>query len=103
MNVAGNSWPFKCRGSSEDTLWIFNYFRWVRVGISSCVDGSESQNAVYKPSNLTLPVASTVVNVFSGAGLPVESDCETKIISRPTDHQWSLLTFRNNGVARWRV
>ena len=54
------------------------------------MDGSESQNVVHKPSSLTLLISSTVVNVVSGNGLPVESDCETKIISRPTDHQWSL-------------
>ena len=24
------------------------------------------------------------------------------MISRPTDHQWSLLTFRSYGVAKWK-
>ena len=73
MNVTGNNWYFRCRSSLEDTLRIVNYFRWVRVGISSCVNGSESQNVVYKPRSLTLLVTSTMVNVVSGTGLPVES------------------------------
>ena len=52
---------------------IINYFRWVRIRASSRMNGSESQNVVYKPSSLTLLVTSTVVNVVSGVGLPVES------------------------------
>ena len=37
------------------------------------MNGSESQNVVYNARSLTLLVTSTVVNVVSGSGLPVES------------------------------
>ena len=37
------------------------------------MDGPESQNVVSKPSSLTLLVPSTVVDIVSQAGLPVES------------------------------
>ena len=66
------------------------------------MDGSESQNVVSELSSLTLLASSTVVNVVSGSGRPVES------IVKPRQSAGLLITsgvflFRNNGVARWRV
>ena len=46
-----------------------------------------------KQRSLILLVTSNMVDVFMKAGLPVES-CETKIISKPTDHQWSILIIK---------
>ena len=64
---------FRCRGSLEDALRIVNYFRWVWVRISSCVNGSESQNVVRQQVSSTLLVTFIVVDVVMEAGLPVES------------------------------
>ena len=97
MNVAGNSWSFRCRSSFEDTLWIFNYFRWVRVGISSCVDGSESQNVVYWLSSLTLLVSSTVVNAVSGLVSQWSLHYVLNLVS-----QWSL-HYVLNLVSQWSL
>ena len=73
MDVAGNSWYFRCRSSLEDALGVINYFRWVWVGISSCINGSESQNVVLQQGSLTLLVTFIVVDVVMEFGLPMES------------------------------
>ena len=73
MDVGGNSWSVRFRRSLEDALRVVNYFRWVWVGISSCVNGSESHNVIFQQSSLTLLVTSIVVDVVLGASLPVES------------------------------
>ena len=103
MDVARNSWSYRCKRSLEDVLRVVNYFRWVWVRVSSCVNGSESQNVVIQQGSLTLLVTFIVVDVvfrgWSSSGVL----CETKIISRPTDHQWSLRSSKSCGVARWKV
>ena len=72
MDGAGNSSLFRCKRSLEDSLRVVNYFRGVWVRISSCVNGSESQNVVFQQSSLTLLVPSIVVDFVMEAGLPVE-------------------------------
>ena len=64
---------FRCRRSLEDALRVVNYLRGVWVRISSCVNGSESQNVVYQQSNLTLLVTYIVADVVKEASLLVES------------------------------
>ena len=73
MDVAGNSWSFRCSILLEDALRVTNYSRWVWIGVSSCVNGSWSQNVVFQQSNLTLLVNSIMADVVMGSGLPVES------------------------------
>ena len=73
MDMARNSWSYRCRRSLEDALRVVNYFRWVWVRISSCVNGSKIQNVVPQQGNLTLLVTFIVVDVVLEAGLPMES------------------------------
>ena len=54
-------------------LWVVNYFRWVWVRISSCMNGSRSQYVVFKKRSLIPLVTSIMADVVMRAGLPVES------------------------------
>ena len=73
MDVAGYSSSFRCWRPLEDALRVVNYFRWVWVRISSCVNGSESQSVVLQQGSLTLLVTFIVVDVVLEASLLVES------------------------------
>ena len=73
MDMSGYSWSPRCGIFPKNALGVVNYFRWVWVRISNCVNGSWSQNIVFKLSSLIQLVTYIMADVVIKVGPPGES------------------------------